>query len=215
MTNIHYIYKTIHYIIILRGDNMFISIVGLSGSGKSSVANLICLKNKNIVHLDIDKVGHQSLLDPVIKKKLVSTFGLSIIEKNEINRKKLSHIVFSSPEVMNKLTEITWNYMEEYIDNFIKKNQNKIIILDWILLPKTKYFKESNLRILVTAPSEIRIKRVLKRDNLTKEQFNLRDNSKPPINQSDYNYIINNINLNDTKKKVDELYDKSIIHREF
>ncbi len=191
---------------------MLISLVGLSGSGKTFIANLLCHYNNRIVHLDIDKIGHKATNDKLVIQKLILAFGPSILENGQINRKKLADVVFSSKEAMDILNELTWGYMEKKIDEFIDLNKDKIIILDWLLLVKTKYFKQSDLRILVTAPQSIRMKRAISRDGITEEKFLLRDSNAPQINESDFEHIINNVDKEKTKKKVGWLYDESIIH---
>ncbi len=174
---------------------MIICLCGKSGSGKSTIASLI----PNSIHVDIDKIGHQSHNDLNVKINLINTFGSSILIDNNIDRKKLSKIVFSNKNEMKKLEEITWNYMEKEIDKIIETNKDKIIILDYILLPLTKYFNSSNLKILLDIPYEIRKERVMKRDNISEEQFDLRE--KASINYYDYKFdiIIKDENI---KKKV-------------
>lgn len=192
---------------------MLISLVGLSASGKSYISTLLKNYNKRIEHLDIDKIGHQALLDPKIKKSLVTNFGTSILEDNNIVRSRLSAIVFNSKEAMDVLTELTWQYMEHVIDEFISTHKNSIILLDWLLLPKTKYFAQSDLRVLITAPLEMRMQRAIARDGITEEKFLSREANAPTIDESQFEYVINNVDFEYTKKKVDEIYDKSIIHR--
>lgn len=192
---------------------MLISLVGLSASGKSYISTLLKNYNKRIEHLDIDKIGHQALLDPEIKKSLVTNFGTSILEDNNIVRSRLSAIVFNSKEAMDVLTELTWQYMEHVIDEFISTHKNSIILLDWLLLPKTKYFAQSDLRVLITAPLEMRMQRAIARDGITEEKFLSREANAPTIDESQFEYVINNVDFEYTKKKVDEIYDKSIIHR--
>lgn len=192
---------------------MLISSVGLSASGKSYISTLLKNYNKRIEHLDIDKIGHQALLDPKIKKSLVTNFGTSILEDNNIVRSRLSAIVFNSKEAMDVLTELTWQYMEHVIDEFISTHKNSIILLDWLLLPKTKYFAQSDLRVLITAPLEMRMQRAIARDGITEEKFLSREANAPTIDESQFEYVINNVDFEYTKKKVDEIYDKSIIHR--
>ena len=120
---------------------MIIGICGKSGSGKSTLANeIIELTNNNAIHLDIDKIGHKVLLLPKIQEELINSFGKSIIKEKTIDRKKLGEIVFDSRKEMKKLSDITWKYMQIEIDKFININKDKIIILDWLLLPITKYF---------------------------------------------------------------------------
>ena len=105
---------------------MIIGICGKSGSGKTTLANeIIKLTENKAIHLDIDKVGHRSLLLPNVKEKLVNSFGNSILKKDMVDRKKLAKIVFNSKEAMNKLTDITWKYMQIEIDNFLNTNKDK------------------------------------------------------------------------------------------
>ena len=99
---------------------MIIGICGKSGSGKTTLANQI-IENlpTKAVHLDIDKVGHKVLSFPEIKEELKNSFGESIINLNEVDRKKLGEIVFASRNEMDKLTEITWKYMQMEIDDYL------------------------------------------------------------------------------------------------
>lgn len=192
---------------------MLISLVGLSGSGKTRISNILTSYNSKIIHLDIDQIGHSIYNNQEVINNLLKEFGPSVITKNKVNRKELGNIVFTSPESMKVLEQITWSEMEKQIDTFIQNNPNKIIILDWLLIPKTKYFFQSDLRILVTAPYETRMNRAIKRDGITEEDFKKRDNAAPTINKENFNYIIENIDLQKTEEEVKLIYDKSIIHR--
>ncbi len=192
---------------------MIISIVGLSGSGKSYIARTLETYNSRILHIDIDKIGHKSHQDPHVKQNLIKTFGKAILTNGEIDRKKLGQIVFKSSKVMQQLENITWSFMEQEIDRIIEENTNRIILLDWLLLPKTKFFFQSDFRILVKAPLDIRIERSIKRDSITKEKFLEREESAPNIDESQFEYIIENIDLEQTQERVKSIYDKSIIHR--
>jgi len=170
---------------------MIIGISGKSGSGKSTLARKIINKSNNkAIHLDIDKIGHSVLLLPEVKEELIKSFGESIIQKNNIDRKKLGEIVFASRKEMNKLSDITWKYMQIEIDNFLNIHKNKIIILDWLLLPITKYFAMCNIKILLDIPYDVRKQRVMKRDNITKEAFDLREKASINFDESAFDYVI-------------------------
>ena len=68
-----------------------IGITGKSGSGKTTFASLLS-KKLECNHIDIDKIGHQALLQPEIIYKICNTFGNEILdEKAEIDRKKLGN----------------------------------------------------------------------------------------------------------------------------
>ncbi len=191
---------------------MLIVLCGKSNSGKGTVAKYFTTMSDNIIHLDIDKIAHKVNDKEIVIQEITKTFGKKVIDNNRVNRKELGKIVFNNQEEMNKLEAITWKYMQEEIDKFIAKNDNKIIILDYIMLPKTKYFKEADLRILVEAPYEKRIQRALIRDNITKELFEQRDNASIEYIEKDFDYIINNDDDN-LKRKVEDIYEQSIISR--
>ena len=156
---------------------MIIGICGKSGSGKSTLSKTLIEYNKNIIHLDIDKVGRCALLIEEVIKELVKNFGEDILIGEKIDRKKLGDIVFNSRSEMQKLTDITWKYMQIEIDKFLFENKDKIIILDWLLLPISKYFSKCDIKLLLDVPYEIRKERAIKRDNITSEKFDLREKS--------------------------------------
>lgn len=169
---------------------MVICICGKSGSGKSTIARKLNDLIPNSIHIDIDIIGHKSHLNEDVRQELINTFGNKIITNKNIDRKKLSKIVFSNKDEMKKLEQITWEYMEKEIDNIIDNNKNKIIILDWLLLPKTKYFNNNNFKILVDIPYEIRKERAMKRDNIKEETFDLRDKASIDYDNKSFDYII-------------------------
>ena len=172
---------------------MIISICGKSGSGKSTLAKRIIEERKNVIHIDIDKIAHQVLTIPKVKQQLQEQFK-DVLTDNEVDRKKLGPIVFSSTKNMDILTQITWPHMEQEIDRIISENKDKIIILDYLLLPKTKYFEQSDLKILLDIPKDIRKQRILKRDNITEDKFDLRDSSSIEYDKDEFDFIISSDN---------------------
>lgn len=198
---------------------MIISIVGKSGSGKSTIAKAFQKLDERMMHVDIDKISHQVLTIPEVQETLQNTFGKNIVINHKVQRKVLGEIVFTSREEMQKLINITWYHMELAIDKIISNNKNKIIILDYLLLPKTKYFNQSTLRILVDAPLENRLDRAIKRtfneDPITKEYFIKRDTAGINYEEKEYDYVIHNIDKDKTLNEVKKIYEKSFLCRQF
>lgn len=182
---------------------MIIGICGKSGSGKSTLAKNIKELSKNeVVHLEIDKVGHRALLNEESKKELVKEFGEHIIKHNNVDRKKLGDIVFNSREKMQKLTDITWECMQKEIDKFIEDNKDKIVILDWLLLTKSKYFDMCDIKILLDVPYEVRKMRAIKRDSITSEAFDLRERASIEFDKEKFDYVLENSEKENIRKKV-------------
>ena len=182
---------------------MIIGLCGKSGSGKSSLAKEIININNNTIHVDIDKIGHDVLKIDKVKEDLKNTFGDIVINNNTVNRKELSKIVFDNKDEMDKLTNITWKYMDSEINNIINSNKDKNIILDWILLPKVKYFNMCDIKILLDISYEERLKRASIRDNISEDIFKLREKATYNYNLEDFDYIFkDNDNI---KERLEEI----------
>lgn len=184
---------------------MIIGICGKSGSGKSTLSRILVSKCKNAILLDIDKIGHSVLTIPEVKQELINSFGRGIFDEECVDRKKLGDIVFNSREKMQKLSDITWKYMQIEIDKFIKSNEGKIIILDWILLPISKYFKMCDLKVLLDVPYEIRKERAMKRDNISEDKFDLREKASIDFNKKDFDYVLESSDEENIKRLVKSL----------
>lgn len=188
---------------------MIIGICGKSGSGKSTLAKMIIDKYKDgAVHLDIDKVGHKVETFDEIKRNLVDIFGEGIITNGNINRKELGKIVFLSKENMEILIEITWPFMMKEIDNFLEDNKDKVIILDWLLLPNSKYFDMCDFKVLLDIPYETRMIRGMNRDGITEEKFSLREKASFNYEGYDFDYIIKNDSGYEIKRLVMKIWLK-------
>lgn len=169
---------------------MIIGICGKSGSGKSTLSNKLIDSYENATFLDIDKIGHKVLTIDEVKKEIEMQFGTHVIKDTKVDRKKLGEMVFNSRLEMQKLTDITWKWMQIEIDNFLNLNKDKIVILDWILLPLSKYYDMCDLKILLDVPYEVRKKRAMKRDNITSKDFDLRERASVDFNEADFDYVI-------------------------
>ncbi len=181
---------------------MIIGISGKSGSGKSTISKLICDSKPNSLHCDIDKIGHEVLLLKEVKMELIKTFGADIVIEDYVDRKKLGMIVFENREKMKELTSITWSHMELMIDEIIEKNKNNMIVLDWILLPQSKYFDMCDYKILVDSSIEERKRRAMIRDNISEEKFLLRESASIEYDKEVFDLVIKNENLKDIRKLV-------------
>lgn len=168
-----------------------IGITGKSGSGKTTLASLLSQKLK-CKYIDIDKIGHEALFQPEIFDSLCEKFGRGILDENgKIDRKKIGNIVFSQKQKMQELTDLTWNYMKRVLDDILAQS-DEIIILDWILLPDSKYWDKCDLRILVTSSDIKRKQKILERDNISEEYFDKRDSASIDYSTFKFDYIFEN-----------------------
>lgn len=159
-------------------DIKIIGLTGNSGSGKSTVANI--LKNEGGYIIDADKIAHENMKQKgCAYSDIISYFGNIILDSDKnIDRKKLGNIVFNNKNKLNKLNEITHKYIIEKIEKEIKKiadnKEYKFIVIDAPLLIETGLNKKVDSVWVVYADFEKRVKRVMIRDNITEEEVKIR-----------------------------------------
>ena len=186
-------------------------IVGLTGgigSGKTSILNLF--KKNNIKCFNSDLIA-KDLMENDLKDKIKIIFGSEIYPRGKLNRKKISDIVFNDREKLSLLNSTVHPEVRKKFKNFIKTNEkDKILVCETALLFETGFYKKCDFTILVIAPFQKRIERIIQRDNLLESEIIKRMehqwSDKKKANLSDH--IINNDNWKDTLLQFDNLFKK-------
>ncbi|WP_317366496.1 dephospho-CoA kinase [uncultured Tyzzerella sp.] len=183
---------------MIQNKAIVIGLTGGTGCGKSTVCSI--LKTYNTYIIDADKIAHS-----IIKKgnnayfELINYFGKDILNsENEIDRKKLGKIVFSDKEKLFYLNNITHKYIIREIKDSINmakdKQEYNYIVIDAPLLIETNLHKIVDEVWIVHCSLHTRLKRLVKRDNLSEEILIKRINSQTPFEQNKKyaNFIIFN-----------------------
>lgn len=158
-----------------------IGITGLTGAGKGTVAQRLVAHGA--YHIDADKVAREVINNSeTVKKQLQNRFGDDIIGKyGEIIRPILAKRAFADKESTEALNEITHPAVTEKIKEIIaeKENENyKAVIIDAIALFESGEDKLCDFTVAVCAPADIRLERIMKRDNITLEKAMERINAQ-------------------------------------
>ena len=94
---------------------MLIGIVGKSGAGKSSLVKRMMTFDNDIVHIDIDKIGHDILKDEKIVNNIVKIVGdTSVVVDGVIDRKKVGNIIFNDLKKYNEYYKLQNNTIYYY-----------------------------------------------------------------------------------------------------
>lgn len=169
---------------------MILGITGKSGVGKSTLATQLTKHGYDFHIIHIDDISHKAMESDIIKNKLLDIFGEAIIQNGVINRKYLGDLVFTNRHLYDKISNDIWSKTKELIDDEINKHNN--IILDWILLPHSHYWKICDIKILITADEDDRISHVLKRDNISSDYLKKRDSAGISYADIDFDIKIHN-----------------------
>ena len=71
------------------------------------------------------------------------------------------------------------------------------IVLDWIILDQTKYWKDLDCKILIETNYDTRKKRVTKRDVISYSYFDLRERMKDSYNRHEMDFILDGNTISD------------------
>lgn len=158
-----------------------IGITGLTGAGKGTVAQKLIAYG--CYHIDADQVAREVINNSkTVKKQLQNRFGEDIIDKDgQICRPVLAQRAFADTESTNALNEITHPTVTEKIKEIIAEKEKegyKAVIIDAIALFESGEDKLCDFTVAVVAPMEIRLERIIKRDNITLEKAMERINAQ-------------------------------------
>lgn len=144
-----------------------IGITGGIGSGKSTVCQIFKILGIPVFEADfIAKILINSNVE--IKNGLVALFGREIYgSDNRINRKKLANLIFNDDNLLEQVNRLVHPAVGNEFINWMKTQDSEYIIHEAAILFESGFYKMMDYTILVSAPEEMRIDRVTKRENLT------------------------------------------------
>jgi len=180
-----------------------IGLTGGIGSGKTTIANYF---NEMGVPVYIADDGAKNVMKSEdIIEEIKTSFGEALFENNILNRAKLAEIVFNDKDKLAELNAIVHPAVKKDFEVWLLQHKSyQYVIYEAAILFESGRYKECDLIITVTAPEEVRIERVLKRDNTTREQvlsrMKMQWNDENRISRS--NFVINNDNLKNAKEEV-------------
>lgn len=180
----------------LKKENKKPLIVGLTGgigSGKSTVAKVFQSLGVPIFNSDLE-AKYIINNDVEVIRAITFEFG-NVYENGKLNRIKMAEVVFKDKNALEKLNKIVHPKVAEYFENWVlENNDSSILIKEAAILIESGAYKKIDKIVLVTAPTTIRIQRVVNRDNISKEKVKERMNAqlsdKEKLSYADF-FIIN------------------------
>ena len=159
-----------------------IGLTGPTGAGKSYVCEIFRQKGFKII--DCDKIAHElTAKNAPILTELASAFGEDVVKNGELDRKLLASRAFDTKEHTKKLNSI----LHPAIAEKCKEEAQGLTVLDASQLFEANMQNDCYKVIGVLADEDVRIKRIIARDNITEQQAKLRMSA-----QFDNDYFIDN-----------------------
>lgn len=183
-----------------------VGITGGIGSGKTTVARFFEQQGVPVYYAD-DRAKVVSASEEV-SGRISGLFGDEVLTDGVVDRKKLAAVVFASPEKLASLNAIVHPAVKEDFIRWKTQNANAPILMrEAAILFESGSYKDCDKIILVTAPEEIRIRRVIDRSGLTREEVQSRMSSQWSDDRKMFlsDFVIFNNDLEDTRQQALEI----------
>jgi len=185
------------------------AITGNIASGKSTVQNII--QDYGYKVIDTDVISKKYLT--VENKTLYEAFkDYDVFENGEFSRYKVGQLIFSDEYARKKISEIMHPQIKEDMLEFFKENEHeKIVFVGIPLLFEANMQDLFDKVIFVYADDDIRLERLVKRNNYTiehaKDRMNSQQSQESKIELSDY-VIYNNGSIDDLHDEVKKVFNE-------
>ncbi|MFZ4931812.1 dephospho-CoA kinase [Chryseobacterium sp. Mn2064] len=185
-----------------------IGLTGGIGSGKTTVAHYIEEFGFPVYYSD-DRAKAIVNESEELKKKIKELLGEESYDENGLyDRKFVGGKVFNDKELLHQLNEIIHPAVRIDFENWVKKQTKYLVFKETALLFELKLNRQCYKSLLVTAEDNIRIKRVMDRDNKTYREvesvMEKQMSEKDKIKMADC-IIYNNTNLEELKEQTEKV----------
>lgn len=176
-----------------------VGLTGGIGSGKSVVSKVFELLGIPVYVADVEAKRLMNS-DSEIRSKLIAKFGSQVYDlNNNLNRKFLADIIFKQPEALQEVNAIVHPVVRKDFERWmVDCVDSPYVVQESAILFDTGLYQFFDKIITVTADEEVRIKRVMQRDSVSKEMVLDRMKNQLPewskIQRSDF-VIYNNLEL--------------------
>ncbi|PIE49091.1 MAG: dephospho-CoA kinase [Flavobacteriales bacterium] len=185
-----------------------IGLTGGIGSGKSTVAKMFAKLGVPVYIADTEakKLLRES---PKIKEQIIAAFGKRAYD-NGLNKAYLAKLVFNNKTKLQQINKIVHPAVKADYTAWLAAQDYPYSIQENALIYETNSQDNYDYIISVTAPLDIRIKRVIKRDNIKKPEVLARIKNQISQEKKDKkaHFTIENTNLKNTQTAVEQLHKK-------
>ena len=150
-----------------------VGITGNIGSGKSYVCKMF--ERLGIPVFYSDDETKKLYLIPSVKEQIIKRFGEEVyFEDGTLNRKLLSYHLFKNEEAMKFIESVLYPVLNQHFDEWCEQQTSPYVLYESAILFEKNYGKYFDKIIFVSAPEDIRLQRVMKRDDCTEENVRSR-----------------------------------------
>lgn len=184
-----------------------IGLTGGIGSGKTTVARLFKEFGVPVYNSDL-KAKKLMQNSKELRTAIIDLLGKESYVLKKLNKKYIADKVFEDKELLQKLNAIVHPAVKHDFIEWAKTKKMPYVIQEAAILFENNSYKTFDKIILVKAPKEVRLQRILARDTISEEEILARmenqwdDSKKIPL----ADYVIENTDLEKTKLQVEKIH---------
>ena len=151
-----------------------VAITGNIGSGKTTVSKIFNVLGVPVFYADIE--ARLLYYREDLKQQLRLLFGDVIFNSsNEIDTKQLAELIFKDAKKLQSINNLIHPLVFEKYEQWLEEHQNEVYTLhESAILFENKLESHYDIIIIVTAPPELRIARIMQRDGVEREKVEAR-----------------------------------------
>ncbi len=150
-----------------------VGLTGGIGSGKTAVARVF--RTLGIPVFEADAEGRRIMQeDAAVIKAVTERFGTSVVRNGAIDRATLASIVFKDPSALKDLNAIIHPAVRTGFLRWAAEQNAPYVIMEAAVMAENGGHRTMDQVIVVTAPAELRIQRVMARDGVGRDAVDAR-----------------------------------------
>ena len=170
-----------------------VGLTGGIGSGKSTVAHVFRALDVPVFEADVE--GRRLLdEDPAVRRSVAERFGI-VLRDGKIDRSALADIVFKDEEALGDLNAIIHPAVRRGFERWTSAQDAAYVMMEAAILGKDDRHRDFDRIVVVSAPEQLRIARVMKRD--ARDEQAVRDRMANQLSEKEQLSIAHHVVHND------------------
>ena len=147
-----------------------IGLTGGIGSGKSVVTSLLEVYGMSVYIAD-EESKRLLATSPLIRERLTALLGKSVYDNKGLNRRLMASLIFSDAKLLEQANAIIHPEVALHFRSWASRQTTNFVVLESSILFESGFNQLVDISMLVYAPHELRIKRVMARDKITEKEI--------------------------------------------
>ncbi|MCL2681919.1 MAG: dephospho-CoA kinase [Bacteroidales bacterium] len=161
-----------------------IALTGGIGSGKTTVAKLFEMLGVSVFYADLEAHSIRSKVE--VSEQIVQYFGSKILTENQIDKHKLANVIFNNTEALHWINNLIHPLIEKDFEEWcnVQKTKNTpFVLMESALIFEANFERLFDKVIVVDTPQNLRISRIMNRENISEQEVFQRINKQMPAEE--------------------------------